>query len=349
MVNAERGWLDDPATCDLIKFHLHLVGEEIQRDLQAHALPSLLVSILTQALKEPGKLLSRPLMQGGNFELRDLRGWAVVSLLTAISVALRSSSPPDVLSLDRLPDAVWERARWAAMAMEYAATAIDLADDVQDGDTPWVSSLGAGTAGIATTALLQLSHLALWHLRSPQWPAALALAAEERLSEGIIHVMGGQYQDLLYERQDAQSLTEDQILEMTGNKSGALLGLACELGALAGSPHSQPEYCQELLEFGYYLGVWAQLINDLHGAETGGERSDRARGKKTLPLWREALDAGHQPPAETSDAHLYTFVVAETFRVRAQHRLESLDQKYGPHQLLWPFLVASYKQPGEAM
>jgi geranylgeranyl pyrophosphate synthase len=107
-------------------------------------------------------------------------------------------------------------------------------------------------------------------------------------------------------------------------------------------------YFESISLFGWHLGVWFQLLNDLHDAEQTQIqplKSDYQRRKKTLPLLLEqrgmidATNSGSQEQSLNLRAALsYTYVVAETFRLRAQKALQAVEDQFGPHPLLWPFI-----------
>jgi geranylgeranyl diphosphate synthase type II len=52
------------------------------------------------------------------------------------------------------------------------------------------------------------------------------------------------------------------------------------IGAIVGS--GEPAVEREIFEFGWYLGVLFQLVNDLDGVQPGVEKSDIEEGKRTI-------------------------------------------------------------------
>jgi geranylgeranyl pyrophosphate synthase len=346
----EQGWLNDTATCLLFSRHLRATGHTIIREVQAGKFPPTFTHLLTQALREPGKLLASPIMQGEVLDRHALRGWTLPVLLTAVS-----ASGTQAALLSNLSKPFWQRAACVAAAAEFLGTALDIIDDIQDGDSPFVQRTGMPFALNIGVAFLELAPLALKRARDAGWSHALADAALEHLHMGILRSLGGQFLDLRFEKM--KNVTEAQIIEMVEKKSGTLLGFICRLGAMAGVAGEQerpPAYFEAVSLFGWHIGIWLQLLNDLHDAEeaqTQTRKSDRKRGKKTLPLALEGqgmIDNTHEEREEWSlnaqAAFSYTYVTAEVFRMRAAKALQALEEQYGPHPLLWPLLATHWEE-----
>src|SRR5262249_9161963 len=131
----------------------------------------------------------------------------------------------------------WRRVRAVAAASEYLGAALDLIDDIQDGDSAFVGHLGMPLALNTGVALLELAPIALNRAREAGWSDALARSAQGTLHSGVLASLGGQFLDLRFEHQSA--ITEAKVMEMTEKKSGTLLALICKLGAMAGAPAEQ--------------------------------------------------------------------------------------------------------------
>jgi hypothetical protein len=280
-------WLNETPSRQLLSEQLRAVGRLVPQELRAQHFPPGFARQITQALRQPGKLLGRPVMRGELLDARDLRGWTLPVLLAAASAADAQSS-----SLFTLPPSCWRRARAAA-------------------------------------------------------------AAQEALHSSILTSLGGQFLDLRFEQ--SKAVDEVQVMEMTEKKAGTLLTLICKLGAMAGASSEQarpPAYIEAIGHFGWHLGVWFQLINDLHGAEQAQmqpTKSDRQRRKKTLPLLLEQrgmIDTTNSTAAalNVQTALSYTYVVAETFRLRARQALQAVEEQFGPHPLLWPLTIPSWEE-----
>ncbi len=302
------------------------------------------------ALRRPGKLLGRPVMQGALLDVGDLKGWVLPVLLAATAaVGTQTAALPD------LSTSFWQRACAVAAAAEFLGAALDVIDDVQDGDDPFVQQVGIPLALNTGVALLEMAPLALGRARAAGWPPALADAALETLHTSILTSLGGQFLDLHFER--LHEVTEEQVIEMTGQKSGTLLALVCRLGAMAGMDEQQKahaDYFEAISLFGWHLGAWHQLLNDLHdaeGAESQPGKSDRQRHKKTLPLLlekrsmiEEAGETQEQRLLNTQAAFSYTYVAAETFHLRAKKTLQTLEERFGAHPPLWPLLNTRWEE-----
>ncbi|MFC4909168.1 polyprenyl synthetase family protein [Actinomadura gamaensis] len=202
--------------------------------------------------------------------------------------------------------AAGDRAAQAAEAVVRAAVAVELAhdftllhDDVMDGDRLRRHRPSAWTVFGVSQAILvgdALSVLALDVLAD----AALASV----LSAALMEMCAGQSADLAFESRDEVALAE--CWTMAEGKTGALLGAACQLGALAVGADGAA--AASFRGFGRNLGVAYQLVDDLLGiwgdpASTGKPAgSDLVARKKTLPVVA-ALTSGSQ--AGERLAHLY--------------------------------------------
>ncbi|WP_370356653.1 polyprenyl synthetase family protein [Catenulispora sp. EB89] len=168
----------------------------------------------------------------------------------------------------------------SAAAIELAHNFTLLHDDVIDRDhtrrhrpTAW-TVFGAENAILAGDAMLALA------LRLVGGEAA------SRLAECVIEICDGQFEDCAFEERD--DVTLDECLTMAGKKTGALLGCACALGALA--VRADPLAVAALDLFGREIGMAFQLTDDLLGiwgdpAVTGKPvGSDLSARKKSLPV-----------------------------------------------------------------
>lgn len=187
-----------------------------------------------------------------------------------------------------------EEAVGAAMAVELVHVSL-LHDDVMDGDrtrrhrpTAWAMS-GIPEAILAGDAILTLATEVL----TAAYPAPLATEAVRRLSAAVLRLVDGQTADVAFERRTGVTLAG--CLAMAAAKTGALLGCACELGALAGGAGATR--VARLRQYGEHLGLAFQLADDLLGiwgdpAVTGKPvRADLRTRKKSLPVVA-ALTAG---------------------------------------------------------
>jgi geranylgeranyl diphosphate synthase, type I len=115
------------------------------------------------------------------------------------------------------------------------------------------------------------------------------------LSGVSLELCRGQSADLAFE--DRGDVTVTECLAMAERKTGAMLGAACQLGALAGG--ADVRVAELYRSFGRQIGVAFQLVDDLLGiwgdpAITGKPvGNDLAARKKSLPVVA-ALTSGSQ-------------------------------------------------------
>jgi geranylgeranyl pyrophosphate synthase len=121
------------------------------------------------------------------------------------------------------------------------------------------------------------------------------------MQEGTLLATSGQHRDLLAERQSLQEFTNEESVELViekcveiaRGKAGSIMRLACCLGVMCAG--AEKELLEQISLLGELLGIAHQLHNDCHdlydflanrGAQgdTRQEKSDMARGKKTLPI-----------------------------------------------------------------
>ena len=188
-----------------------------------------------------------------------------------------------------------------ALAVESFVTAIDLLDDIEDEDqTDIVHKLG--TARVINTAaiLFTLAQQALLSLSELGISPTTILLLLQTLQESSFVVSTGQHLDIVVENRPAHEFTREECIEIAATKSGALLRLACLMGAQCAG--ASDELCTKYAEFGELLGIAAQLDNDCNdlyyllysqGWALSSEeivrtsnmmKSDLVRGKKTLPI-----------------------------------------------------------------
>lgn len=178
----------------------------------------------------------------------------------------------------------------AAVAVELVHDFSLLHDDVMDGDlmrrgrpSAW-TVFGVGPAILAGDALLTAAVRQLAESAVDYDGGALPLLRV--LTGAMRELVNGQSADLAFANRTDVTLTE--CLAMAEGKTGALLGAACELGALAAGADSGTAACYR--EFGRHLGVAFQLIDDVLGTwgdpavmgKPGG--SDLVSRKRSLPV-----------------------------------------------------------------
>jgi geranylgeranyl diphosphate synthase, type I len=190
----------------------------------------------------------------------------------------------------------------AGVAIELVHNFSLIHDDIIDVDTErhhrptvWLV-YGIARAIVAGDALQVLAHQVL--LANPDAGSA---AASRVLADATAEMIGGQSDDIEFERRRNVSL--EQCRTMSAAKTGALLGCAASMGAiLAGAP---AETVEALRDYGRHLGLAFQAIDDLLGiwgdpATTGKPAgSDLRQRKKSMPVV-SALAAGGAEADELS-------------------------------------------------
>ncbi len=178
----------------------------------------------------------------------------------------------------------WHSAVPAAAAAELYSTALDLFDDIEDGDTSGpVERHGAPVVLNLATALLALAHLTLradgiGSSSDQRRPAQQR--AQDALWQGLAVATGGQH--LYLTAAGVAPLSLEQCLDIARRKGGALAEACCRAGAACGTDDDELiALCGAL---GCALGLGAQLDNDMHDAGGDTGKSDLARRTQTVPV-----------------------------------------------------------------
>jgi len=186
----------------------------------------------------------------------------------------------------------WERALPAAAALELIHNFSLIHDDIQDGDQqrhhrPTVWALwGEAQAINAGDAAFALSGVAMEGLREEGYPAEAVLVIWQLLNTAALRLVEGQYLDLAFEQR--LDVTVDEYLAMIARKTGALIEIAVQVGALLGG--ADAALVNQLRWYGRALGLAFQIGDDLLGiwgmpTETGKPvAADVRRRKKSLPV-----------------------------------------------------------------
>ena len=125
-----------------------------------------------------------------------------------------------------------------------------------------------------------------------------------------------------------KKFTEDEVIKLLRNKTGALTRLATESGAIAGG--GTPEQLRSLGEFGETIGIAFQIVDDIlnltgkekeYGKEIGG---DIREGKKTV------MAAHIMKAASSRDRSAFTRLLGKSGIRQAEIRKAiALYEKYG--------------------
>ncbi|RJL31637.1 family 2 encapsulin nanocompartment cargo protein polyprenyl transferase [Bailinhaonella thermotolerans] len=232
-----------------------------------------------------------------------------------------------------------EKAVPAAVAVELVHNFSLLHDDAMDGDvmrrhrrTAW-SVFGLNPAILTGDALL-IQGFAV--LAATGHPAARDGVAT--LSTAVRELVDGQTADMSFETRSDVDL--DECVRMAGEKTGALIGCACGLGASFGG--GTADQVARLTGFGTRLGLAFQLVDDLLGIwgdpEVTGKPvySDLRNRKKSLPVvfaLTSGTDAGKElaaayhrvnPLADPELRHVAALVEAAGGRAWAQAEADRL-------------------------
>jgi geranylgeranyl diphosphate synthase type I len=220
--------------------------------------------------------------------------------------------PALVLACARGVDGRAERATGpvlaAAVAVELLHDFTLLHDDVMDGDSMRRHRPAAWTVFGAPRAILTGDTLLAAALDQ------LTGSATAILITALRQLCRGQSADLAFQSR-GPGVGVAECVAMVEDKTGALLGCACELGALAaGAPEPEALHYRE---FGRHLGVAFQITDDILGiwgdpALTGKPlRTDLAARKMTLPVVA-ALAAGNAASARLRQLYSHPEELTET-------------------------------------
>jgi geranylgeranyl diphosphate synthase type II len=188
----------------------------------------------------------------------------------------------------------WRRALPAAVAVEcvhaFSLVHDDLPamddDDYRRGRLTTHKKFGEGLGILAGDALIAFAFEELARLRSEDVPDARVVDAVTRLARaaGADHLVGGQALDLAAE---GRRVAASGVRNIHVRKTGALMGAALAIGALAGDAGART--ADQLHQAGVSLGFAFQIHDDLLNAGSSlqalGKRAgtDAARGKATYP------------------------------------------------------------------
>ena len=154
-------------------------------------------------------------------------------------------------------------------------------DDLRRGKPSCHKAYGEAMALLAGDALLNLAYEVICQEGEISAETKLALVSELSEAVGVSGMIGGQVIDTCFE----EVLSEEQLLEMYGMKTGALLKAACRMGCI--SAGADPEKTEQAGLYAEKLGLAFQIIDDILDI-TGDEKllgkpvgSDAEEGKYT--------------------------------------------------------------------
>jgi geranylgeranyl diphosphate synthase type I len=174
-----------------------------------------------------------------------------------------------------------------AVALELVHNFSLIHDDLMDGDrerrhrpTVW-ALFGAGEAIIAGDALAALAYAVLLEAEGDQ-----GQRAGRELTRATLEMIRGQSEDLTFESR--LDVTEQEVVDMSAHKTGALISCACALGAILGG--GTDRQVDGLRTYGRHVGIAFQAVDDVLGIwgepdVTGKPAAgDLRQHKKTLPV-----------------------------------------------------------------
>jgi geranylgeranyl pyrophosphate synthase len=265
-----------PSLAMAISKRLKLTAVCMQSVLINQHFPPKMLAYIQALMRQPGKLLGSPTAIGEPLSDSDQNLWPLHAILAHAAASETANASATEQS--------WKQIGPIAAMAEFVGLALDIIDDIQDGDAHFPEDLP--TAQALTLAITLLA-AAVQVIADDAIPQTVRAAINERIAIGLIHSTSGQFLDIAYEH--AQNITAEMSLEMTSRKSGSLIGLIFETSALVGA--SQKRSWREAVaiselfrQLGEQIGLRHQLQNDLHDAAEDSPKSDRARGKRTLPL-----------------------------------------------------------------
>ena len=235
---------------------------------------------------------------------------------------------------------------WPAAAVELVIAAIDIADDLIDGDLPDLTPLERGRMTNAIAALAFASQGCLARAMACL-PAENAMLVDRLVAAGAYGSVAGQDLDLVLEARPFVS--KEEALEATRRKSGSLGAMACAVGAAIATTD---EYTLDLVQtFGRHLGTSAQLLNDMDGVDLGSAKSDLRQRKKTLPVAYLLAEANRR----NGESTLAPLVGAwygtnrEPVTVDGEAALQVLLHDTGALQFAWIVADAHYRNAKQAL
>lgn len=207
-----------------------------------------------------------------------------------------------------------EQARHVAAALEIGRIAAGCLDEWQDRDTDealW-QTIGAERTVNLATGMLALSSLVLNRLGVLGTPATTTVDLQKEFYLCLLHMCEGQHADL------GDDLALSDYEGVAGAKSGSLFRLGCRAGAMVAG--AQADVVALYGDFGYNLGIVAQMWNDFQGLAGLRGKMD-ANHRRALPiLATQALDqaAGERLP---TTGQTYALVRLQVFHQRAADAL----------------------------
>ena len=183
-------------------------------------------------------------------------------------------------------------------AMEMLMAAYDVIDDIQDDEEPLPEDRHSfGKLFETVSILLMAAHSEIVRASEFDVPLSRVVTCLRLFDDMGVQSWKGQTLDIYLETQDGVSISES--LQASQMKSASLTRCAAQMGAaLVIDDATQIDLYGQ---YGWHVGIVAQLMNDAAGVWPGGaEKSDLRLRKKTLPI-AYALNLPH-----SSSGHVRT-------------------------------------------
>lgn len=173
----------------------------------------------------------------------------------------------------------YEEAIPLCASLQFFMAAGDVFDDIEDNDSPLSLSSRYGTAitnNIATT-LLVLGEKAISRLKDRNVDDRTIVRILDAINSYYLIACTGQHKDLSCGKKI--DISEDDYLDILSLKSASQIECASYTGALLATENK--DLLDIFKEFGYSLGMMAQITNDIAGIIS---KKDLVNKKITLPV-----------------------------------------------------------------
>ena len=232
--------------------------------------------------------------------------------------------PPDRLPWLMLPILTCEAlgggpepAYHVAAALEIGRIAAGCLDEWQDQDTDdalWRTVGPEQTVNLVTT-MIGLSQLSLCSLADLGVDSAMIVNLQKEFSLTLVYMCEGQHADL------SDNVALDDYTRIVGAKTGSLTRLGCRAGAIVAGGDSQT--AESYGEYGYHLGIMAQVWNDFAGLAGARGKGD-VDHRRTLPILAALSQDKNQYQANSAEAQagqLYALAQLQVLREKATDAL----------------------------
>lgn len=172
-----------------------------------------------------------------------------------------------------------EKALPLCASLQFFMAAGDVFDDIEDNDSPLSLCAKYGTAvtnNIATT-LLVLGEKAIARLKDRNVADHIIIRILDSVNSYYLTACEGQHMDISHGNN--MEISENDYFEILSLKSASQIECTCYTGALLATDNEK--ILDRFKEFGYNLGMMAQITNDISGIIN---KKDILNKKITLPV-----------------------------------------------------------------